>query len=338
MARLRTTLAVPALALGIMAIGTQGAFSENLVKWREGIVPFKGDAGFFYMAKEKGFFRKHGIDLEFVQIPGNVKLVRALLAGTVDAIEASPGAMYKAILHGADIQIIGSTLPGLNYALYVTEGINSWADLKGKTVGASARGSLPDIFMRVSLANHGIDPSSIHIYNAGGSSGSRVKAVSRGKIAAGAASTQFIPISKKMHIKALTTAAKEAPLYPRLVIASTDKILKSKPKGAVAKFLAGYIEGLEYAASHRQETIDLTVKLLHKPDSKATYAFFYDDVLAAKAISPTAEVPRKRLDWLLNYMVKNDLLKGKVDLDKHTDGSYRAAALKILKQSDSAAK
>jgi NitT/TauT family transport system substrate-binding protein len=338
MARLRTTLAVPVLALGMMAIGTQGAFSENLVKWREGIVPFKGDAGFFYMAKEKGFFRKHGIDLEFVQIPGNVKLVRALLAGTVDAIEASPGAMLKAIPHGADIQFIGSTLPGLTYAFYVSKDINSWADLKGKTIGASARGSVPDIFARVALANHGVDPSSITIYNAGGSSGTRIKAVSQGKIAAGAASTEFVPRAKKLNIKALTTAAKEAPRYPRLVIASTGGILKARGKATVAKFLAGYIEGLQYAVAHRQETIDLTAKVTHKPTEKPTYAYLFDDVVASKAVSPTAEIPRKRLEWLEDYMVKNGLLKSKVDLDKHIDASYREEALKMLKQSSAAAK
>ena len=245
--------------------------------------------------------------------------------------------MLKAIAHDADIQFIGSTLPGLTYAFYVTKGINSWADLKGKTIGASARGSVPDIFARVALKNHGIDPSSIHIYNAGGSSGSRIKAVSRGTIAAGAASTEFIPIAKKLHIKALTTAAKEAPLYPRLVIASTRKILNARGKTTVAKFLAGYIEGLEYASTHRQETIDLTAKVLHKPSRKATFAFLYDDVIATKAVSPTAEVPRKRLEWLLNYMVENGLLKEKIDLGKHIDGSYRDEALKMLKQSKSAA-
>ena len=73
MKKLHMTLIVPALAVGMMAVGMQSSSAANLIKWREGIVPFKGDAGFFYMAKEKGFFRKHGIDLEFVQIPGNVK-------------------------------------------------------------------------------------------------------------------------------------------------------------------------------------------------------------------------------------------------------------------------
>ena len=69
--------AVWVLALGMTVAGTQASWAQT--KWREGIVPFKGDAGFLYMAKEKGFFKKHGIDLEFVQIPGNVTLVRALL-------------------------------------------------------------------------------------------------------------------------------------------------------------------------------------------------------------------------------------------------------------------
>jgi NitT/TauT family transport system substrate-binding protein len=332
MKKLRTSLIVPVLAFGMMAIGSQGSSAAGLVKWREGIVPFKGDAGFFYMAEEKGFFRKHGIDLEFVQIPGNVKLVRALIAGAVDAIEASPGAMLKAIERGADVQFIGSTLPGLTYAFYVTKGINSWSDLKGKTIGASARGSVPDIFARVALKNHGIDTSSINIHNAGGSSGTRIKAVSRGQIAAGAASTEFVPIAEKLNIKVLTTAAKEAPLYPRLVIASTGKILNSKDKKTVAEFLAGYMEGLQYAVAHRQETIDLTAKLLHNPAGMPTYAYLFDEVIAEKAVSPTAEIPRKRLEWLENYMVQNGLLKEKIDLDKHIDVSYREEALKMLKQ------
>ena len=37
-------------------------------------------------------------------------------------------------------------------------------------------------------------------------------------------------------------------------------------------------------------------------------------------------------------MVKNGLLKSKVDLDKHIDASYREEALKMLKQSSAAAK
>lgn len=329
---LRTKLVIALTALGMTAAGLQAASAETLVKWREGIVPFKGDAGFFYMAKEKGFFRKHGVDVEFVQIPGNVKLVRALLAGSVDAIEASPGAMLKAILHGADIQFIGSTLPGLTYAFYVRKDIKSWADLKGKVIGASSPGSVPDIFSRVALKNHGVDTRTITISNAGGSSGTYIKALSRGEIAAASASTEFIPVAKKLGIKVMTTAAKEAPLYPRFVVASTTKILKARGKETVAKFMAGYMQGLHYALAHRRETIDLTAKILHKSPKNPTYAFLYDEVVREKDASPTMEVPRKRIEWLENYMLKNKLLKQKVDLDKHIDTSYREEALKMLKK------
>jgi NitT/TauT family transport system substrate-binding protein len=329
---IRTKVAVALLALGMSAAGMQAASAETLVKWREGIVPFKGDAGFFYMAKEKGFFRKHGIDVEFVQIPGNVKLVRALLAGTVDAIEASPGAMLKAILHGSDIQFIGATLSGLTYAFYVRKDINGWSDLKGKIIGASSPGSVADIFSRVALKNHGVDTKTITISNAGGSSGSYIKALSRGEIAAASASTEFIPISKKLGIKPMTTTAKEAPLYPRLIVASTSTILKARGKETVAKFMAGYMEGLQYALAHRQETIDLTAKLLHKPATTPSYAFLFDEIVEEKDASPTMEVPRKRIEWLEKYMLENKLLKQKVDLDKHIDTSYREEALKLLKK------
>lgn len=320
------------LALGLSVAGAQASFAKNLVTWREGVVPFKGDAGFFYMGKEKGFFRKYGIDLKFVQIPGNVQLVRDLLAGAVDAIEASPGAMLKSIVHGADIQFIGSTLPGLTYAFYVRKDINDWSDLKGKTIGASAPGSVADIFSRITLKNHGIDPSSVHIANAGGSSGTYIKALSRGEIAAASASTEFIPIAKKLNIKVMAMSAKETPLYPRLIIATTSSILKKKGKAVVARFLAGYMQGLQYALAHRKQTIGLTAKLLHKSADNPTYAFLYDEVVREKDASPTTKIPRKRIEWLENYMLQNGLLKQKVDLDKHIDASYREEALKILRK------
>src|SRR6185312_2797669 len=57
----RKNAVVLTLALGMTAAGTQASWA--LTKWRQGIVPFKGDAGFLYMAKEKGFFQKHGVDV-----------------------------------------------------------------------------------------------------------------------------------------------------------------------------------------------------------------------------------------------------------------------------------
>ena len=159
-----------------------------------------------------------------------------------------------------------------------------------------------------------------------------ISGASRGEIAAASASTEFIPVSKKLGIKPLTTVAKEAPLYPRLILTSTTKLLKAKGKETVAKFMAGYMEGLQYAATHRQETIDLTAKLVHKPATNPTFGFLYDEILEEKDASPTMVVPRDRIEWLQKYMLANKLLKQKVDLDEHIDTSYREEALKMLKK------
>lgn len=326
----RRRAAVLALALGMTAAGTQASWA--LTKWRQGIVPFKSDAGFLYMAKEKGFFQKHGVDVEFVEIPGNVKVIRALLAGTVDGIEASPGAMYKAINHGADLRFIGSTLAGLTYAFYASKDIKDWSDLKGKTIGASAPGAVADIFSRISLKNHGVDPASMHVTPAGGSSATYIKALAQGQISGASASTEFVPVAKKLGIKVMATAAKETPLYPRFVIASTPDILKAKGKDVVAGFLAGYMEGIQYALAHRQETIDLTAKVLHKSADDPTFSYLYDEIVEEKDASPTVEIPTKRIEWLQDYMVQNKLLDKKIDVAKHSDPSYQEEALKLVKK------
>jgi NitT/TauT family transport system substrate-binding protein len=284
------------------------------------------------MAKEKGFFAKHGVDVEFVQIPGNVKVVRALLAKTVDGIEASPGAVFTAINHGADVRFIGSTLAGLTYAFYVNKDIKTWADLKGKNIGASSPGSVADIFSRVSLKNHGVDPSSVSFSNAGGSSATYIKALSQGQISGASASTEFIPVVKKLGVKMMTTAAKDTPLYPRFNIISTPEVLKSKGKDVVAGFLAGYMEGIQYALAHRQETIDLTAKVIHKPATDPTISYLYDEIVEEKDASPTSDLALDRVNWLMNYMLENKQLDKKIDINKYADGSYREEALKLLKK------
>ncbi len=46
---------------------------------------------------------------------------------------------------GADIKLVGCYWPGLTYAIYSKAGINSPAELKGKTFAISAPGALPDL-------------------------------------------------------------------------------------------------------------------------------------------------------------------------------------------------
>jgi ABC-type nitrate/sulfonate/bicarbonate transport system substrate-binding protein len=316
-----------------VALLTVGGPAEAQQKWRHGILQSKADAGFIYMAKAKGYFAKRGLDVEFVNLRGDRDVTRALLAGELQTGEPSPGGPFQAIEGGADIRFIGSSIPGLPYALYVRKEINDWADLKGKTFGVSSPGSTPDLVARTMLVRKGVDPNSIKIANAGGSAG-RVQAVSGGKVDATASSSEFVPIIGRLGIKVMGLAADIVPEYPRFTIITREQTIKQN-REALINFLAAYMEGLDYAIHHRDETIKLAAKMDDDKDpGDPVFSHMFEEATQKHYVSTTSEIPRKGMDWLQDEMLKIGELKQRLDLDKYIDGSLREEALRRVKLAD----
>ena len=315
--------------IGATAVGTLLPVSTaqaQQVKWKHGLVEAKGDAGFFWMALEKGFFKANNLEVEFIQMRGDVLLMRALLAGELDSAEFNPDVSLRAIDRGADLRFIGSSMPGYPYALYVRKDITSWDQLKGKTFGVSSPGSTPDMIARSMLVRKGVDPDSIKIVNAGGS-GARVQALVADKIDACASSSQFIPDAERLGIKVMGLAADIVPEYPRFVIVAMEATLKAKRDAAI-NFLAGYMEGLDYSVKHRDETLKLAGKINHKPANDPQLVYMYDEVIAKDYLSVKAEVPRAKIDWMADELLKMGFIRKAIDVGKFVDESYGREALK----------
>ncbi|MGE0626249.1 MAG: ABC transporter substrate-binding protein [Hyphomicrobiaceae bacterium] len=313
----------------VLAVFTAGsAHAQALVKWRHGLVDAKADAGIFFMALEKGFFKKHGLDVEFIQLRGDLHVFRALLARELDSAEPSPGAPLNGIDKGADVVFFGSSMEGYPYALFVRKEITSWEQLKGKIFGVSSPGSTPDLIAREMLRAKGIDPSSIQIANAGGTSG-RIKALVGGKIDATAAGSEYVAQQDKLGIHALGFAKDLVPNWPRFVFVTERTTLKARRPDLV-KFVAGYIEGLSYAMEHREEMIALGKKVAKARPDDPNFAYLFDEAKAGNYVSPTAAMTPAKLRWLHDVLLKAGVLKKPIDLDKHIDLTIREDALKLL--------
>src|SRR2546421_11521390 len=61
-----------------------------------------------WVAKDKKLFDKHGVDVELTYIRGVA--IEALLAGEVHFVRASPPAVVRSTLRGADLAIIANTI------------------------------------------------------------------------------------------------------------------------------------------------------------------------------------------------------------------------------------
>ena len=106
----------------------------------------------YWIAKEAGLFKKHGLDLDTIFINGSVRGIQSLIAGDLGYSGAVGPAVINAKLAGADIAIIQSQMNTLPYFIIGNASIRSPELLKGRAAAVhiprTSSGS-SRIFLRV---------------------------------------------------------------------------------------------------------------------------------------------------------------------------------------------
>lgn len=313
------------MILAVLVGGLGQAAAQELKAWKHGVIEPKGDAGFMWMVGKHDFAARHGLKIEIVSFKNGAIAHKALLSGEIDSIESSPGAAILAGSRGADIKIVGCDWPGVPHGLMVRAGINSVADLKGKTVAVAAPGSLPNLLLKAMLEQAKVPENEVKVASLGGDL-DRFKAVTAGVADAGIVAAEFMAVAPK-DIRMMVRGRDALPNYVRLCLTFTGKTLAARREDAI-NFVAAEMDALHYTESHRDDTIALTrEKTGAKPDDPKP-AFAYDDTIKTEAIDPTIALPLAKLKWLGDELLKAGNLKAPIDLAKMTDVSIRDEAAK----------
>jgi len=128
--------------------------------------------GAFYVARDKGYFGKLGLEIETKQFIDGAMAVPAIVSGELDLALMTPNAsLFNSVAKGAPMVIFldrggnrkGSayTLVNVTQALY-DAGVHSMADfakLKGKKMGVGALGSINQYNLAQALMKAGLDPA-----------------------------------------------------------------------------------------------------------------------------------------------------------------------------------
>src|SRR5436190_6553674 len=94
-----------------------------------------------WMAKEKGYFSKYGLDVETVYIPSGTLGMQSLLGGEAKIIVADGSSAINARLRGAPVKIFLGMVNFYPNPFFSTPDIKTPADLKGKKVAVTRIGS-----------------------------------------------------------------------------------------------------------------------------------------------------------------------------------------------------
>ncbi len=264
--------------------------------WRHGLIQPKSDAGILLMPQYGGFFKKAGLDVDVTNVKDDEIMLHAPIAGDLDSFEGGPGAGMIADAHGADVKIVGCSWLKVPHGVFVHDDITSMDQLKGKTIAISSPSAFPDMFARGALDHFNIPEDSVNFASLGGDL-DRYKALVAHLVDAAVVSGEYTPIAEKEHIKMLVSAQDALPHFMRMCLQMTGATLKARPDDA-AKFLAGEMLGLRYAADHKDDVVKAAQEITGtKPDDPRP-AFIYDLAMQQHSIGTDVPIPTDDLQWM----------------------------------------
>ena len=157
---------ITSAALGLAL--TSQVLAQDVLRIGEG--PFITGGGFL-VAKEKGYFKKVGVEVEMKSFIDGQQAVPSLISGELDMTFMTANAsLFNSVARGAPLVIIldrGNNKVGRGYSVIIVSkqmadaGVKSVADLgklKGKKIGVSGTGSINQYMFSLALQKAGLDP------------------------------------------------------------------------------------------------------------------------------------------------------------------------------------
>ena len=117
--------------------------------------------GPYWVATDKGFYSKHGIDARLLQVRNAQISLAALVSGEVPIFLPSIANVLSGVSAGAKIGCVAFPIKGVSRELVVRKEIDSLAALRGKTIGVQSIGGGFWLQTMMLLDAVGVDPDKI---------------------------------------------------------------------------------------------------------------------------------------------------------------------------------
>jgi NitT/TauT family transport system substrate-binding protein len=196
-----------------------------------------------HLAKQLGIFKKYGLDVEIVYIPGGSTVVQAMVAGDVQFGRGSSNEVVSAHLAGFPLKIISSLINKFVYSFVTPMSITKPQDLKGKSVAVSRFGSGSDFITRLALKSWGLDPVKDVTILQIGNSPDRLAAIAGGKVFGSILSLSQTPRAKKLGLRVLADLSQIDTEYPQGVLYVSTALIEKRPD-MIREFLKAYVEAI----------------------------------------------------------------------------------------------
>jgi NitT/TauT family transport system substrate-binding protein len=246
-----------------MALGFGSLAAAELTRVRVGVLA-TGEFCQTYIAQKKGFFAKNGLDVELIYFQGGSQVIQAMLGGELPlTVTAGPeGVVAK--LQGADIALLSANNPTMHFSLFVTPEIKKAEDLRGKKAGISRFGSSSDFSIRYIFKSLGLAERDVTIVQIGDNP-SRLAAMKSNAVQASVFTTPNTVRARKAGFSSMVDAYKLGLKFQGSGIAASGAFLRDH-RPIVEQFVKGFLEGVAYAKTHKEESLPLIKEFMKLRD------------------------------------------------------------------------
>jgi ABC-type nitrate/sulfonate/bicarbonate transport system substrate-binding protein len=218
-----------------------------------------------YIAKDQGFFRRHGLDVSLEDYQTGAYAVNGLIAGKADAATAAGFVLAVQGFKRQDLRAIAaiSFSNTMEVVARRDRGIKNPEDLRGKVVGVP-KNTIAEFFLSTFFSLNGILPGEVRTVDLKPSD--VVKALSDGKIDGAACFPPFSDAMKKNLAGNGVSWSIQGGQDYHLVVIVKDELIKTRPL-AVTGLLKGALEAEDFLKRDKngaQRIVERTLGLDHE--------------------------------------------------------------------------
>lgn len=260
------------LALLVAAMTWLGPASvSGLDRIRIGMGAFSPTNSAVWVAEERGYFKKHGIEAEAIFIGGGAaRGVNALLAGDIQFATAGGGAVITSALRGADVVMVAAQNNKGVHRILVRPEIETPEAIKGKKIAITTFGSSSHAVLTMVLDVWKIRPDELQILQIG-SSPTMLLSLQK-KVVDGAVLTDPSYFIAEDHgFRVIADLAKMNIHYLQSMVVSTRSYLRVN-RDLATRVLKAYVEAIAYFKKNKKESVRIILKKMRMEAELAKYA------------------------------------------------------------------
>jgi ABC-type nitrate/sulfonate/bicarbonate transport system substrate-binding protein len=316
------------LAIFLVVVFPPAVKSDDVI--RIGIISTTFGYAPVFVAKEKGFFKREGLDPEIIVISRNEQIVQALISDSLQFGNVPPNLLAVLLQQGnRDIKLIAGSFNGTTYSLIALPKYKKMEDLKGGTrLAMSGITSASALMMKQMLKDHGVlYPRDYSLLSIGGST-PQFTALKSGQVDAALLAQPLSIMAVEQGLSNLGDAYKLMPDYQLSGIGVREGWAQ-KNRGVIVRYLKALVSTYRWLHDNREEAIRILPGITKLDPKYITKSW---ETYTQTQIWPrNGEVNLKGVQTVLNLIAEEGQLKKPLPKPEDiVDSSFLEEAKKAL--------